>query len=159
MDLVDDGGWRPSGRHQRDPCGALVELGQLRRDTEARQVGKQGKRPIAVFCERAVVAALDQRQARPGAVEGEINRSREHGLADFWAALEWNELHVDARGLGKLERTKPRGDRARPMLSFPGLAFALAISSLIVLGPSLRTTTSEMVLINNVIGARPLSGS
>jgi hypothetical protein len=46
-----------------------------------------------------------------------------------------------------------------PMLSLPGLAFALAISSLIVLGPSLRTTTNATVLISNVIGARSLSGS
>jgi len=42
-----------------------------------------------------------------------------------------------------------------PMLSFPGLAFALAISSLIVLGPSLRTTTSNMFLVNSVIGRSP----
>src|SRR5438067_5711593 len=46
-----------------------------------------------------------------------------------------------------------------PMLSLPGLALALAISSLIVLGPSLRTTTSATVLISNVIGAKSFSGS
>ena len=46
-----------------------------------------------------------------------------------------------------------------PMLSLPGLALALAISSLIVFGPSLRTTTSDMFLVNSVIGAKSLSGS
>src|SRR5262245_56154840 len=46
-----------------------------------------------------------------------------------------------------------------PMLSLPGLAFAFAMSSLIVLGPSLRTTTSATVLISNEIGAKSLSGS
>lgn len=46
-----------------------------------------------------------------------------------------------------------------PILSFPGLAFALAISSWIVFGPLLRTTMSDMFLVNSVIGAKSLSGS
>jgi ABC-type thiamine transport system substrate-binding protein len=46
-----------------------------------------------------------------------------------------------------------------PMLSFPGLALALAISSLMVFGPSLRTTMSDMLLLNKVIGAKSASGS
>jgi len=45
------------------------------------------------------------------------------------------------------------------MLSLPGLAFARPISSLTVLGPSPRTTSSDMFLVSSVIGAKSLSGS
>ena len=58
-------------------------------------------------------------------------------------------------------RSAPRRDVIvpAPMLSLPGFALALAINSLIVLGPSLRTTTSDMFLVNSVIGAKSLRGS
>ncbi len=47
-----------------------------------------------------------------------------------------------------------------PMLSLPGLAFALAISSLMLFGPSLaRTTISDMFLVSSEISEKSLSGS
>ena len=71
------------------------------------------------------MAALDQRQACAGAIEREIDRSREHGLADLGAALEWNELHIDPGGFGELERTQARGDGAGAHVELSGIALGL----------------------------------
>jgi hypothetical protein len=48
-----------------------------------------------------------------------------HGLADLGAALEWNELHVDLRGLRKLQRAEARGDGAGAHVELAGIGLGL----------------------------------
>ena len=98
MDVVDDGGSGAGGSHQGDPGGAFVEPGQVGGCAEAWQVGQDWQRPVAVFRQRAVLTSLNQRQACAGAVEREIDGPREYGLTDFGAALERNQLDIDAGG-------------------------------------------------------------
>jgi hypothetical protein len=46
-------------------------------------------------------------------------------LADLGAALEWNELHVDLRGLRKLQRAEARGDGAGAHVELAGIGLRL----------------------------------
>ena len=125
VDLVDDRRGRAGGRHKRDPGGALLQPRQVGGDAEARQVGQDRQRAVGVFRERAIVAALDQRQAGAGAVEGEIDGAREHGLADLRAAFERYQLDVDAGGPGEQQRAEARRDRAGAHVELAGMGLRL----------------------------------
>ena len=105
------------------------------------------------------MTTLDQRQARAGAVEGEIDRSGEHGLTDLGAALERNELDVDAGGPGEQERAEARRDRARAHVELAGIGLGLGDQLLDRLRPVASHHDSDMFLVNSVIGAKSLSGS
>src|SRR5262249_17636589 len=73
----------------------------------------------------AMGAGRNQGQARAGAVEGEIDGSRQNGLTDLGAALERNELNIDAGAPGEQQRAQPRRDRARAHVELSGIGLCL----------------------------------
>src|SRR5262249_34546136 len=106
----------PAGGPPAGPRGGLLGTGAGGAPGGGGPTGRGGGggvRWVAVLGKRAIAAGLDQRQARAGAVEGEIDGSRQNGLTDLGAALERNELNIDAGALGEQQRAQPRRDRAR----------------------------------------------
>src|SRR5215204_869440 len=159
MQLVNNRPRRAGGRGKPDPGRALVDARKIGGNAQAWQVGHHRQRPVGVFRKRTVMAALDQRQARPSRVEREIDRAGEHRLADLDDPLKGTSWAWMPAVLAN--RIAPNRDVMvpAPIFILPGLALAFAISSAIDFGPSLaRTTISDMFLVSSVIGVKSLIG-
>ena len=90
----------------------------------------------------------------------EVNRFMKIKKQTLGAPLLETFLYISVFGAALGSRIKELHGIEYIVFVIPGLIMmALAINSLMVFGPSLRTTTSDMFLVNSVIGAKSLRGS